>query len=67
MTVRISIVHELPKSRWGAGHMPNKQPVSWKSDLKFLRQMWDHGEETELETAFFEYFEKMKDPLRRKL
>jgi hypothetical protein len=60
MTFRISIVHDLPKSRWGASHMPNKQPIGWKENLKFLRLMWEEGEDTILETAFYEPFEKPK-------
>jgi hypothetical protein len=58
MTKRFSIVHDLPKSRWGASHMPNKVPVGWKGTLKTIRMMWEAGEDTILETAFYELFDK---------
>jgi hypothetical protein len=30
MTVRFSIVQDLPPSRWGGFRMPNKIPADWK-------------------------------------
>lgn len=57
---KISIVDELPPSRWGQFHMPNKTVPTWKGYLRFMRAMWDLGETTELETAFFEYFSGKK-------
>ena len=56
MTTRFSIVRELPKSLWGASHMPNKVPVTWKDTVKTMRIMWKSGRATILETAFYEPF-----------
>jgi len=49
MTTRFSIVRELPKSLWGASHMPNKVPVTWKDTVKTMRIMWKSGRATILE------------------
>ena len=56
MTTRFSIVGELPKNRWGASHMPNKVPVTWKDTVKTMGMMWEAGRATILETAFYEPF-----------
>jgi len=58
MTTRFSIVRELKKSRWGSSHMPNKIPDGWNSTLKTLRFLWERGDDTVLETAFYEPFDK---------
>jgi len=58
MATRFSIVHQLKKSRWGESHLPNKKPKDWKVNLEGLRRLWEIEEETILETAFYEPFQK---------
>ena len=58
MTTRLSIVRKLPKRHWGEWHFPDQEPVDWHLDLAFLRRMWDLGQDTILETAFYEPFDK---------
>jgi len=59
MTIPFYIVYELPKSRWGASHMPSgsKQPANWQAILNSMRSLWISGVETSLETAFYEPFD----------
>jgi hypothetical protein len=38
--------------------MPNKIPVGWENILKTMRFFWDAGEDTVLETVFYELFDK---------
>ena len=45
MTTRLSIVQAL---------LPNKELVDWHLDLAFLMYLWELGEDTILETAFYE-------------
>jgi len=54
--MRFSIVHEL-KSPFSAKRMKPYIP-EWPLILEGLRQMWEIGVVTELETGFFEPFEK---------
>jgi hypothetical protein len=56
MPISFSIVYDLPKSHWGASHMPNKRPANWDAILNSMRSLWIGGTETSLETAFFERF-----------
>jgi len=50
VTVRISLVKALPNLHWA------KEPLDWHLDLAFLKYLWEHGEDTILETAFYEPF-----------
>lgn len=52
MPISFSIVRELPPSRWGASHLPNKIPKNWTAIKNSLRSLWISGAETSLETAF---------------
>jgi hypothetical protein len=56
MTARLSIVRAFPNSNWGDLHFPNNEPVDWHLDVVYLRYMWEYGEDTILETAFYELF-----------
>ncbi len=56
MPITFSIVDSLKKSRWGASHMPNKQPYNWQAILNSMRSLWKSGVDTSLETAFYEPF-----------
>ena len=58
MTTRISIVRELPMSRWEEAHFPNEEPTSWQTQVAFLRRLWELGEDTVVETGFYEPFQK---------
>lgn len=58
MTTRLCIVRELPKRSWGDLRFPDEKPVNWYFDVAFLRRMWELGQDTILETAFYEPFEK---------
>ena len=58
MTTRLSIVHELPNHRWGMSPHPNEAVPCWFLNVAFLRRMWELGQDTILETAFYEPFEK---------
>jgi hypothetical protein len=58
MTTRLSIVHKLPNSGWGELYFPNKELEGWEAYVRFLRRMWELGEDTVLETAFCESFKK---------
>ena len=61
MVVRFIIGDEL-MSRFGI--RPMKPHISdWPVMLDGLRRMWEIGEETILETAFYEPFKKVKNPL----
>ena len=64
MTTRISIVRELRKSHWEESHFPNEEPAGWRTQVAFLRRLWELGEETILETAFYEPFEKPHSTFR---
>ena len=57
MTARYSIYYELQTSRWGKSHIPNKPPAQWKLMLKWMRQDWEYGTDTILETFFYERFD----------
>ncbi len=58
MTIRISIVRALPNRHWGELHFPSSEPLDWRLDLAFLLHLWEIGEDTILETAFYEPFNK---------
>lgn len=58
MTTRISIVRELPMSHWEEAHFPNEEPTSWQTQVAFLRRLWELGEDTVIETGFYEPFQK---------
>jgi len=63
MTIRLSLVRALPKRHWGELHFPHRVPLDWNLDLAFLQYLWELGEQTVLETAFYEVFDKsMKFP-----
>lgn len=47
MTTRLSIVQAL---------LPNRELVDWHLDLAFLMYLWELGEDTVLETGFYELF-----------
>jgi hypothetical protein len=47
MTTRLSIVRAL---------LPNKDLADWHLDLAFLMYLWELGEDTVLETGFYEPF-----------
>jgi hypothetical protein len=64
MTTRLSIFRELPKIGWGDLEFPDQKPVNWYLHVAFLRRMWELGQDTILETAFYEPFEK---PIRNSL
>jgi hypothetical protein len=66
MPMRFSIVFDLPKSRWGRSHLPNKVPDRWPNILVSLYNAWVMGDSTELVTAFVEYLDN-PDPLGRRL
>ena len=58
MTTRISLVRALPNKLWGELHFPSRKPRDWHLDLAFLLYMWEMGEDTILETTFYEIFDK---------
>ncbi len=58
MTTRISIVRELPIRGGEELQFPNEAPARWHTDLAFLRRLWELGEDTIVETAFYEPFQK---------
>ena len=58
MTLKLSLVRALPNKHWGESHFPQKVPLDWHLDLAFLQYLWERGEETMLETAFYELFDK---------
>jgi hypothetical protein len=58
MTTRISIVRELPMSHWEESHFSNEEPANWHTEVAFLRRLWQLGEDTIMETAFYEPFQK---------
>jgi hypothetical protein len=58
VTTRLSIVHELPSYYSEMPLDPNEDIPSWYFDVVFLRRMWELGQDTILETAFYEPFEK---------
>lgn len=62
MAAHFSIVREFPKSRWGASHFPNKIPAGWKDLVRTLGALWEHGDQTSLESVWFEYFDQRKFP-----
>lgn len=64
MTTRVSIVHELPKRGWGDLQLPDEKPVNWYLNVAFLRRMWELGQDTILETAFYEPFVKPNKKLK---
>jgi len=57
MTTRISIVRELPMSHREETHFP-EEPTNWHMQVAFLRRLWELGEDTVIETAFYEPFQK---------
>jgi len=57
MTTRISIIRELPMRRWEESHFP-EEPANWHTQVAFLRRLWELGEDTIIETAFYEPFQK---------
>jgi hypothetical protein len=65
MTITFSIVYELPKSRWGASHMPNRVPANWRAILNSMRSLWKSGVDTSLETVFYERLGKPENPYDR--
>jgi len=58
MTTRLSIVRELPKRGWGDLQFPDEKPANWYFEVAFMRRMWELGQDTILETAFYETFNK---------
>jgi hypothetical protein len=58
MTTRLSIVSEFPKRGWGDLQFPVEKPVNWYFNVVFLRRMWELGQDTILETAFYEPLKK---------
>jgi hypothetical protein len=58
VTTRLSIVHELASNHSGVSLDPNGGIPGWYLDVAFLRRMWELGQDTILETAFYEPFEK---------
>ena len=58
MTTRLSIVHELPNNHLGVPLDPHQDVPGWYFDVVFLRRMWELGQDTILETAFYEPFAK---------
>ena len=60
MTIPFFIVYEVPKSRWGASHLPNKVPADWLATLNSMRSLWISGVEISLETVFYEPFENIR-------
>jgi len=62
MTIRFSIVDEQPPSRLGKSRMHTQIPATWKDDVVTMRMLWEAGQDTLLETAFFEYFPGKKPP-----
>jgi hypothetical protein len=63
--IRFSLVQELPPSRWGRAHIPNRIPPGWNDLIKTMRMLWDHGDSTLLETAFVHWFQKPQHPIER--
>ena len=61
MTTRFSIVNEL-KSRFGTNRM-KPDIAEWPVMLEGLRRLWLIGEDTILETGFYEPFVKPKREL----
>ena len=58
MTTRLCIVRELPNNRWAMPRYPDGDYPGWSRDVAFLRTMWQLGQDTILETAFYEPFQK---------
>jgi hypothetical protein len=58
MTIRISLVRALPNRHWVELNILQVVPLDWHLDLAFLKYLWELGEVTILETAFYEPFEK---------
>ena len=58
MTIKISITKALPKTHRGVLHFPNTELEGWHLDLAYLLYLWELGQDTILETAFYEPFEK---------
>jgi hypothetical protein len=58
MTTRLSLTHKLPDNRWRVPRDPDGDFPGWSRDVAFLRRMWELGQDTILETAFYEPFVK---------
>ena len=58
MTIKISIAKALPTTHWREFHFPDTEPEGWRLDLTYLLYLWEIGQDTILETAFYEPFEK---------
>jgi hypothetical protein len=58
MTIRLSLVRALPNKHWGELHFPQREPLDWHLDLAYLLYLWEVGEDTILETTFYELFDK---------
>ena len=58
MSIRISIVKAMPYVHWGESHFAMGEPVDWRLDLAYLLYLWEGGEDTILETAFYELFDQ---------
>jgi hypothetical protein len=64
VTTRLSIVHELAGNHPGVSLDPNGGIPGWYLDVAFLRRMWELGQDTILETAFYEPFKKPEDKFK---
>jgi len=62
MPVRFFIVHQL-KSRWAPGNTRTGRMKDPPILLNDFRRIWEIGTVTELETPFYEPFDKTKNPL----
>jgi hypothetical protein len=61
MTTRFSLINGMKKGRWGESYL--EEPLQdWPIILDYLRRLWRIGEDTVLETEFYEPFEK---PVRK--
>jgi hypothetical protein len=56
MTTRFSLIYDLKQSPWAESYL-EKPPADWNIILDYLRRLWLIGEDTILETEFYEPFE----------
>ena len=57
VTSRFSLIYDLKRSRWAETHL-EEPPADWQIILDYLRLLWQLGEDTILETEFYEPCQK---------
>lgn len=62
---KFSLAGELKPDRFRRKHyLPDQHVEGWNSDLQYIRQCWEDGESTTLETDFFEWLDPSQKPPR---